>query len=336
MKMKITRTKRGKYTTVVHIGQDLTGKPVKKRFTASSSEELKQAVRDFQSRNRVIRESHLFRDALERYISIREPYKSPSTIRAYKSIQTLLTSKFAPFCSASASSVTDKSAQQIIDTLKLEGYAPKTIKNITGLINSVLIAEGLQPVRIQTPRIPLSDREIYTQGEVKMILCLIHGHKLEVPFQLAILGLRRGEICALDLSDLDRNDVLHVHKSIVAISGGGFQVNQMPKTDTSNRYIQLPHHLAEQIRKQGCVSPYKLSSITVAYRDFLAKYKFPPYRLHDCRHFFASYCHACGVVEADILAAGGWKTPNIMRSVYRHSMAQNKASSAVTNLLTAH
>ena len=27
---------------------------------------------------------------------------------------------------------------------------------------------------------------------------------------------------------------------------------------------------------------------------------FPPYRLHDCRYFFASYCHAEGVNEANI------------------------------------
>lgn len=333
--MKITKTKRGKYTTVVHVGTDQSGKPVKRRFTADSRPELTQIVSDYLSQHRVLTESHLFRDALARYIAEREPYKSPSTLRGYKSIQRLISSKFALFNSISTASLTDKNVQSVVDQLVREQYAPKTIKNVIGLISSVLISEGLPAPKVQTPRIPLPDREIYTQGEVKMLLCLLHGHKLEVPFQLAILGLRRGEICALDLSDLDRDDVLHVHKSVVAVPGGGFQINQVPKTDASNRFVQLPHHLAEQIRRQGCVSPYKLSSIDRAYRRFLTEYRFPDYRLHDCRHFFASYCHSQGIVEADILAAGGWKTPHVMRKTYRHSMAQNSASSAVTNLISA-
>lgn len=333
--MKITKTKRGKFTAVVHVGSDQSGKPVKKRFTADSRPELTQIVSDYLSQHRVLVESHLFRDALERYIAVRTPYKSPSTIRGYKSIQNVLNAEFAPFCSISTASVTSADVQKVIDGMKASGCSPKTIKNRVGLISSVLISEGLPAPKVQTPRIPLPDRKIYTQGEVKMIMCLLHGHKLEIPFQLAILGLRRSEICALDLSDLDRDDVLHVHKSVVAVPGGGFQINQVPKTDTSNRFIQLPHHLAEQIRRQGCVSPYKLSSIDRAYRRFLTEYRFPDYRLHDCRHFFASYCHACGIADADILAAGGWKTPHVMQKVYRHSMAQNSASSAVTSLISA-
>jgi integrase len=165
-----------------------------------------------------------------------------------------------------------------------------------------------------------------------MLLCLLHNHPLEIPFHLAILGLRRGEICALELSDLSDDDILHVHKSRVPIYGGGTKVNLSAKTDTSNRFVAIPHDIAEKIRGQGYVTNYSTNGLTGALRKYLRKYKFPPYRLHDCRHFFASYCHAHGVPEADILAGGGWKTANVMRSVYRHSMAKNKAGAAIMSL----
>jgi integrase len=168
-----------------------------------------------------------------------------------------------------------------------------------------------------------------------MLLCLLHGHLLEVPFQLAILGLRRGEICALSLSDLSQDDVLHVHRSAVYQDGGGIVINEIPKNATSDRYIALPPDLSNLIRKQGYITKCNPNSLTDSLHDFLARYRFPPYRLHDCRHFFASYCHARGIAEADILAAGGWKTPNIMRTVYRHSMAKSSAGEAIKGLFSA-
>lgn len=331
--MKITVTKKGKYSTVVYLGRDLSGKPVTKRITADSRAKLTAAVSEALSNSRILSDSHLFRDALERYIVTREASRSVSTIRGYKTIQKTLSSKFAPFCSLSVTSVTSQKVQGVINQLLKEGYSVKTIRNWAGLINSVLIESGCTPANVMIPKAPVIDRPIYSEGEIKMILCLLHGDPLEVPFQLATLGLRRGEICALELSDLSEDDIIHIHKSKVPVYGGGTQVNMTAKTDTSNRYVQLPHDLAETIRRQGKVCPYSPNGLNAALRKFLAKYKFPPYRLHDCRHFFASYCHAHGVPEADILAGGGWKTASVMRSVYRHSMAKNRASAAVASLL---
>ena len=331
--MKITVTKKGKYSTVVYLGRDPSGKPITKRITADSKAKLTASVSDILSNARIFMSSHLFRDALERYIAAREPFRSVSTIRGYKSIQKALSSKFDAFCSKSVASVTSADVQNLIDKLVTESYSSKTIRNWVGLINSVLIESGCTPVNVMFPKAPVIYRPIYSEGEIKMILCLLHGDPLEVPFQLATLGLRRGEICALELSDLSEDDIIHVHKSRVPIYGGGTKVNLSAKTDTSNRFVQLPHHLAEIIRRHGRVCPYSPNGLNTALRKFLRKYKFPPYRLHDCRHFFASYCHAHGVPEADILAGGGWKTASVMRSVYRHSMAKNRAGAAVSSLL---
>lgn len=302
--MKITKTKHG-YSAVVYIGTDDTGKKITKRFTAASKPDLLRDIADYKTRRHVSTESKLFGDALERYLTARNGLRSASTLRAYKTIQRGLKERYAAFCSLPIDRITERSVQTVIDDLQRSGHSPKTLRNWVGLINAVLIAEYQQPVRAILPAKKIIDRPIPSEGEVRMLLCLMHGHKLEIPFQLSLLGLRRGEICALELSDLDQDDILHIHRSRVMEDGGRIVTNETPKNDTSNRFIQIPHHLAEQIRKEGCVTRYTPNGLTRMYSEFLKRYKFPPYRLHDGRHFFASYCHSEGVPEADILSAGG-------------------------------
>ena len=328
--MKITQTKKGLYTTVISLGRE-NGKVKTKRFTAPSKPELLLAVATFNGERRD-RTRRTFLTALDAYIDAREPHRSPSTMRGYQIIRRGLTSRYSAFCGLEIGRIMDDDVQRIIDTLFRDGYSQKTIRNWIGLINSVLIAEKRPPSRIIMPQKQPADRPIPTAGEIRMLLCLMHGTPLEVPFNLAILSLRRSEICAVTAADVDRDGVLHVSKATVNLDGGGTIVREATKTDTSNRYIQLPPEIANQIRRNGRATNYHPSSLTRAYAEFLQKYKFPPYRLHDCRHFFASFCHSQNVPEADILAAGGWKTASVMKSVYRHSMARSRAGAAIASL----
>ena len=80
-------------------------------------------------------------------------------------------------------------------------------------------------------------------------------------------------------------------------------------------------------------NPYALNQLTDRWSEFLSRYRFPPYRFHDLRHFFASFAHARGVSDADILAAGGWKTSNVMQTVYRQSMDKNRAAGEISALI---
>lgn len=330
--MKITKTKSG-YTTVVDVGADQNGVRKKKRFTAASRSELKQAVTMFKAERHIYFNSMLFADCLERYINEREGIRSPSTIHGYRSVQRAINDKYPAFCGLPVDRITDRDVQVVVSSLKRDGYSPKTIRNWIGLINAVLIAERQSPVKVAVPARVTTDRPIPTKGEITMMLCLMHNHPLEVPFRLALMGLRRGEICALTLDDLDDDDVLHIHRSAVISDDYHVEIKDSPKTDASNRYIQLPKDLADQIREKGITSYYP-NSLTISFQRFLRRYKFPPYRLHDCRHFFASYCHSIGIPEADILAGGGWKTSNVMRQVYRHSLAANEASKAIASVFS--
>ena len=328
--MKITKTKKG-YTTVIGIGRDDAGRTRTKRFTAASKDDLLLAIATYRAEEHAPA-PRTFGDALTAYIAAREPHRSPVTLRGYHIIDRGLKTAHSAFYGHELRDITDSDVQSVIDAMCRDGYSVKTIRNWIGLINSVLIAEKLPPAHTIMPQRRIIDHPIPSAGEVRMMLCLLHGSPLEVPFNLAILSLRRSEICAITSEDVDPDGVLHISKALVSPDGGGKIVKQTTKTDTSNRYVQLSPRIADMIRQQGRATDMNPNSLTRAWSRFLSKYKFPSYRLHDCRHFFASYCHALGIPEADILAGGGWKTANVMRAVYRHSMARNRAGAAITSL----
>jgi integrase len=220
-----------------------------------------------------------------------------------------------------------------MDECRARGLSEKTMRNWSGLINSVRAENGGTPARLILPPRKVQDRPIPSVGEIRMMLCLTHGTTLDVPFQLALLGMRRGEVCALEPSDIDADGVAHIHCSKVLSDDRIWITKDTPKTSASNRYVQLPAWLAARIREQGYVTRINPNYFTEADARLLKRYRLPPYRLHDCRHFFASYVHEQGIPDADILAAGGWNTPHTMRRVYRHAMSKNRAGAAVTAAL---
>lgn len=326
--MKITKTKKG-YTTVISLGKDENGKQHTKRFTAAEKDDLKQIVIDYKSAHKKYAESRVFSDALQRYIDARMPHKSPSTMRGYISIQTALKGRYGALCALTTDDIKDRDVQVVVDDMKAKGKTEKTIRNYVGLINAVLISEGMTPVHPIMPAKKVYDSDLPTIGDIKKLLCLMHGTRFDIPFQLSLLGMRRGEVCSLTSEDIDAAGIAHIHRSMVKSKDNVWIINDVPKTSASNRFIQLPAWLADRIREDG-VTIMNPDMYTLSFMRFLRKYRFPAYRLHDMRHFFASYCHSHGISEADILAAGGWRDGStVMRRVYRHSMAQNTAGSKI-------
>ena len=166
--------------------------------------------------------------------------------------------------------------------------------------------------------------EPYTPSreDVKRILEASKGTKFEIPITLACYGMRRSEICALTIEDVE-GDVVHINKALVIDSDRNWVI-KTTKTTESTRDIVIPEELADKIREQGYV--YKGAPNTI--NDFLIRTErdlgIPHFSLHKLRHYFASEMSALGVPEADILRMGGWETDHVMKSVYRHSMMERE------------
>ena len=133
-------------------------------------------------------------------------------------------------------------------------------------------------------------------------------------------GLRRGEICALTMQDID-GDYISITKSMVKAPDRSWVVKS-PKTPRSVRRVLLPHFVVERIHAQGYVT--HLLPCNISDRFWKTQLRLGierPYCFHSLRHYSASYLHSIGIPDAYIMERGGWSTPHVMQKVYRHALA---------------
>jgi len=324
--VKIEKLKSGLYRTVVYLGKDANGKRIQKSLTDTSRQRLARRASEMVEtyRGKAVR-LDTFSSALDAYITARSTVLSPSTIAGYRSIERTL-AKQDWFTSKPLLDITDADMRRLVSVLNL---FPKTLRNITGLVSAVFDFNGLKSPSVRLPAKAPTDRPIPDADTVTAMLQAARGTRLEVPLGLAMMGLRRSEICALSVTDLDRDDILHIHRA--AVYGPELVIKDTTKTASSDRYIKIPHQLAQMIRKQGYVTEMTPKALSCTFPHFLRRHGFPQMRLHDCRHFMASYLHSLGVPDAEIMRMGGWKTDHVMKTVYRHALAQEETAQKVAD-----
>jgi len=265
-----------------------------------------------------------FYKAADSYIMSKKNILSPATIRGYRVVLNNLDENFKEL---SIDRITTPVLQTLVNDLAVS-HSPKTVKNINGFIVSVLKFYGSDIKSPTLPqRIPPKDY-IPTEEDIKLILNEVKGTKYEVPFILATLGLRRSEICALTIDDLQGN-VLTINKAYVEDENGEWHI-KTTKTPSSIRTIILPEYVSELIRKNGIYdsSPHSLYSALKRKQDKLG---IPRFTFHKLRHFFASYMHNQGFTDKQIQEFGGWKTDAIMKSVYQHAMEMDEVKKNMAN-----
>lgn len=86
----------------------------------------------------------------------------------------------------------------------------------------------------------------YTVGDYERTLEI--PEQMRILFNLAIFaGLRKGELLALEWSDIDfQADTVTVSKAVTVVAGE--QVTKAPKTKNSRRTVSIPHFLTQRIR----------------------------------------------------------------------------------------
>ena len=250
-------------------------------------------------------------DALEKYVEERAESLSPATIRGYNSIVRAIRTQ-SPIANKRIMSLTDRDIQTIIRNID----SPKTQRNYVNLISSATGRKFSVKFRNKLPK----EVAVPSDQEVLGLINIFARTEMEIPVMLgAYAGLRRGEICALTIQDLD-GDYLHISKDMV-LDDFGVWIIKEPKTPASNRTVLIPHHVAERIRKRGHITNLHPNVIT---KRFISKQEQlgieTPYTFHSLRHFFASYLHAQQIPDAYVLRAGGWSTPHVMQKVYRHAL----------------
>lgn len=255
--------------------------------------------------------------AADNYINSKNNVLSPSTIRGYRAV---LRNLDVSFLDTPLDKINLLKIQELINKISLS-HTPKTVRNVNGLVMSVLKFYGSD---VKSPTLPQKDKKpvyIPTEEEVKSILSEVKGTKYEVAFILGTMGLRRSEICALTKEDLNGN-VLTINKALVQNTDNEWVVKKT-KTTESTRTIVVPDYVVNLINESG-VCEYGPHAIYQALQRTQRRLGIQQFPFHKLRHFFASYMHDLGYSDKQIQEFGGWKTDQVMKTVYQHAMEMDK------------
>ena len=182
--------------------------------------------------------------------------------------------------------------------------------------------------------------ETYTEAEVQKILSGIAEDRLSHAWELALSGLRRGEIAGLRWCDIDlEEETLKVANN--RVDAAGKAVENDPKSEMSRRTLPLPDRLVSvlkaaktrQARERLALgtgsweyvvcneagAPYHPQVLSRYWRQAARNAGVREIKLHAARHTCATLMHLQGVPVVVIAAWIGHKDANLTLQLYAHS-----------------
>lgn len=195
----------------------------------------------------------------------------------------------------------------------------------------------------------------------------------EIPEQIRVLfilaiyaGLRKGELLALEWSDIDfQADTISITKAVSVVAGQ--QITKVPKTKNSRRVVSIPHFLSQRLRAlkaarikyrwelgdywQGAEWVFiqdngkqmSYSTPYSAFQDTIARYnaekpvadQLPSIPFHGLRHTSATLLIASKQDVRTVSSRLGHAQASTTMNIYAHALQETdrKAATALENML---
>ena len=202
------------------------------------------------------------------------------------------------------------------------------------------------------PKASYKPKQIFTKEQMDTFLSAVDRNEIWRDFFYTELttGLRRGEICGLQWTDLDEADgTLKVRRSIHEEKGGKLTPWDT-KTAAGTRTIILPPSTVELLRERkksaltewifpNPLKPEQPTRPSAAYERTKALLKqagLPDLRFHDLRHTFATHALASGVDVKTLSGILGHTRAAFTLDTYTHTTGdmQKRAAEIVEIFLT--
>lgn len=267
------------------------------------------------------------RQCVKDYINKRVNVLSPSTLRGYDSIEQ---NRFKDYMDLPLSKINDW--QKVIND-EAAVVSAKSVHNGWGLVCPAINEYGIYPKRVVLPQIAKKDTDIIEYDKMQEFIDSIKDDKNELAILLALHGLRRSEIFALDKSDVT-GGVIHVRGAVVMGRDGEFIAKETNKNQSSRRDVPILIDRVKALVKKapdGKLCPADNHAAYNAVKEHCRKCGLPDVSLHGLRHSFASLCYHLKLSEKETMQLGGWNDYNTMRKIYTH-LAQKDESEATDKL----
>jgi len=135
-----------------------------------------------------------------------------------------------------------------------KAWSPRSVNYMLGLLTAVLRDQMRQGHVVRNvvelvDRIPANPKppDTFAPAELQAVLAHIDGDRYAIAWQLALTGLRRGEVAGLRWSDIDLA-ARTLQISSTRLRFGKHLVEDTPKSRASRRTLPIPDHLAAAFR----------------------------------------------------------------------------------------
>jgi integrase len=271
------------------------------------------------------------------------PYK-PSVLRSYD--QHLRLRVLPELSSTRLADVTRTDLQDFVDELVAKGITGATIEATIVPLRAIYRRALSRPeagimvnptVGLELPTARGGRDRIAPPQECAKLLAALRGQDRPLWATAMYAGLRRGEVMALSVEDIDlAAGVIHVRRGWDQYAGEitpkSGKERKVPIAVTLRDY--LDEHLLGLGWKQGlvfgvsAVSPFVVTGVIYrADRDW-EKAKLKRITMHECRHTFASLMIAAGVNAKALSTYMGHANIGITLDRYGHLMPGNEAEAA--------
>lgn len=317
----------GSYRVNLFVGME-NGKRKYKSFTAPTKKEAELLAAQYNLYRKEKPKCEMtVLAAAEKYIADHGNILAPSTLRGYENIKKNNLTKISQ---VKLCNLTSEKAQAWINELAKD-HSPKTVDNIYTFLSSVLTE--FAPENEIGVKLPQRQKRLLEVPEDEEVEALIAYFEKEPFVQAAMLlaatvGMRRGEICALEWGDIQDGKII-VTKALSMNPEKQFVV-KTPKTFDSMRVLIIPKSLEKKIlalrpeeRKDERIFHFSPNALTDRFNKARKKLGFT-WRLHDLRHYNASVMLSIGIPDKYAMKRMGHSTPNMLKTVYQHTFSKRE------------
>lgn len=328
--MSVTKLHSGRFRKQVYVGKDKNGKRIYESFIADTEAEVQllAAARRVELERGLekTKAPHMMTlgEVIDMYIEDRDGVLAPKTIREYKGYRR---NYFQGLMQIKLKNLRESDVQREISR-ESKRLSPKSVHNAWALVRASISAAMPDKIfRVNLPQKGKKEMKIPTNAELIMLFEAVEGKRIEIPVILAATcGFRRGEIAALDLN----KDVNYKTRNITinkAVSNNDKSewIVKSPKAYSSYRTVDAPQWVIDKL-KAARDNDYKNMNpahITSGFRRICNKLGLD-IRFHDLRHYYASLMLSLGVPDKYAMARMGHATPNMLKTVYQHLMADKE------------